>query len=140
MLLILTFLFQNETDKGQINAMYNYGLMLSEGWGVSVDETEACRYFKMAASCACFLLSEGFELRLSLLQKFPEIVHWEQTFRTTETRFEEMNNLTFFFQLSWQNGRQISTCETFRESVSFYALDCPYKPGPSLHFPVYFLS
>lgn len=99
MLLILTFLFQNETDKGQINAMYNYGLMLSEGRGVSVDETEACRYFKMAASCACFLLSEGFELRLSLLQKFPEIVHWEQTFRTTETRFEEMNNLTFFFSI-----------------------------------------
>ena len=36
-------------DKGQIDAMFNYGLMLSKGRGVSENEEEACRYNKMAA-------------------------------------------------------------------------------------------
>lgn len=37
-------------DKGQISAMYNYGLLLAKGVGVSKNKEEACRYLKMAAN------------------------------------------------------------------------------------------
>ena len=41
--------FKMSADKGDIDAMYNYGWMLSKGDGIPVDKTEAARYFKMSA-------------------------------------------------------------------------------------------
>ena len=40
--------FKMAADKRSINAVYNYGYMLSKGEGVSMNKEEACRYYKMA--------------------------------------------------------------------------------------------
>ena len=36
-------------DKGNVQAMFNFALMLSKGDRISVDKVEAAKYFKMAA-------------------------------------------------------------------------------------------
>ena len=41
--------FKKAADSGNVDAMFNYGLMLNQGDGIRVNKKEAANYFKKAA-------------------------------------------------------------------------------------------
>ena len=107
------------TESGDRLAQHVLGLMYSEGWGVTADQAEAIKWFRLSAeqgdADSQFLLGETYYAGNGVRRDYAEAMKW---FRLAAT--QGVAGAQFRLGYALQNGQGVS--RNYEEAVKWYRL------------------